>query len=588
MVFVCESISRNSFTGVFNYLVQNPLMFWNNVILFFLIGLIPYLICSLIQVSAAVMGLFFIPLASLNFIKLTIRKEPIFPWDLFIIGDAADISGQTEMSWNGFMIGGIIFLVAAIVPFFIPRFRRFMKVKIRRRIRNLAAAATFAVMILFAYLVFLNQGYLNYNGVTINQWEQDKSYAKNGFIPSLIMNIRFINIEKPGGYNKSDVTAKAGEIQKSEATETPNLIVIMSESFADFTSASNLTFNDPVMPTVDWLRDYYISGNILTPAFAGSTANVEFEALTGFSNAFLPTGCTPYQQLITKPLACFPRFLTNNGYSTRAIHTFGRRFWNRDNVYQRMGFEQFIASNNFVNPYRERKLISDYELTNRIIEEYEDMRDTSGKPAFIFAVSVQNHGSYRADQYEEEMQFNMSGQNINDVTFGKIRSYITGINRSDDALWNLIHYFMYEDEPTIIAFFGDHFPQFGSKYQTFNEIGYTTSAMSEMEREYMMHITPFVVWNNFSQYKKTDVNISAYQVLPFLTEEFGMIRPAFFDYLNEQRRAYAGNALEIYLDGSGNLVSELSEEAKRYMQLHRLFQYDLLGGKGYAESILMR
>ena len=40
------------------------------------------------------------------------------------------------------------------------------------------------------------------------------------------------------------------------------------------------------------------------------TANVEFEALTGFSNAFLPYGSIPYQQYVrdaVPSLATLPR-----------------------------------------------------------------------------------------------------------------------------------------------------------------------------------------------------------------------------------------------------------------------------------------
>ena len=48
---------------------------------------------------------------------------------------------------------------------------------------------------------------------------------------------------------------------------------------------------------------------MFSPEFGGMTANVEFEALTGFSNAFLPYGSIPYQQYVRGAGALAGEFL---------------------------------------------------------------------------------------------------------------------------------------------------------------------------------------------------------------------------------------------------------------------------------------
>ena len=66
------------------------------------------------------------------------------------------------------------------------------------------------------------------------------------------------------------------------------------------------------MPNVRAVR----SGSMFSPEFGGMTANVEFEALTGFSNAFLPYGSIPYQQYVRGPVPSLATFFRSEGYET--------------------------------------------------------------------------------------------------------------------------------------------------------------------------------------------------------------------------------------------------------------------------------
>jgi phosphoglycerol transferase MdoB-like AlkP superfamily enzyme len=88
------------------------------------------------------------------------------------------------------------------------------------------------------------------------------------------------------------------------------------------------------------------SGNVFSPEFGGMTANVEFEALSGFSNAFLPYGSIPYQQYVRGQVPSLPSFLKNQGYETVAMHPFEGWFWNRNDVYKSFGFDNFLSMEN--------------------------------------------------------------------------------------------------------------------------------------------------------------------------------------------------------------------------------------------------
>lgn len=92
-----------------------------------------------------------------------------------------------------------------------------------------------------------------------------------------------------------------------------------------------------------------------------------------------------------------------------------------------------------------RKYISDETSFDRIIETYENKPD--GQPAFIFNVTMQNHGGYTDTYYGFD----------NTVTADKLNNsaldqYLSLIKMTDEDLKSLIEYFSNVDEKTIVVF----------------------------------------------------------------------------------------------------------------------------------------
>ena len=77
---------------------------------------------------------------------------------------------------------------------------------------------------------------------------------------------------------------------------------------------------------------------------------MEFEALTGFSVEHLPAGSKPYQQHVTHDMFS-AAVSAGAGYDTLAVHGYYRKFWSRNTAYPYLGFNEFIAAEDFVNPH---------------------------------------------------------------------------------------------------------------------------------------------------------------------------------------------------------------------------------------------
>ena len=74
---------------------------------------------------------------------------------------------------------------------------------------------------------------------------------------------------------------------------------------------------------------------------------------------------------ITRPTPSLASIFAGEGYETIAIHPNDKWFWNRDVVYQHLGFDKFISIEQFNNPSKEKRgyFVDDVEVTKSIIDE---------------------------------------------------------------------------------------------------------------------------------------------------------------------------------------------------------------------------
>lgn len=579
---VVELISRTSILNTAIWIYKHKIQYINSAILILLFSIVLYFIFNKVHLSILTTGIFFITISEINFLKSYIRCEPLFPWDIKIFGEAISSIKFVEFPIKKEIILAIIFIGISFL--FILYLNRKINLKIERNVVRIDLfVIVFVLMFLFIRMVFFNKSYLEKQKIVDNQWQQIDGYKENGFIYSFIMNFAYINVEKPENYNKQTIEFIANNIEKTASADNkPNIIVIMNESFSDISLMKNVTNQDNIMPTIQYLKNNSISGYALTRQFGGGTANSEFEVLTGFSLANLPPGSTPYQQHILQPMPSYASYLKNIGYSTVAIHSYGRRFWNRDNVYKNIGFEKFIAQDNFINPEIKRGFISDMETSKQIIKQYEENKQLN-KPFFNFTVTMQNHFAYGENDYPLENRVVLNTSNVQDTLKNKLITYATGIKDADESLKYLMDYFSKVKEHTVIIFFGDHLPELGNGIKSFEELGYTVSQQLENTRR--LFSPPFVVCTNYASTFKPSENLSMYQLLPYITKTLNLPKPAYFNYLSQQANYYKGFANDIYIDANGAAVNNLSEEAMKYFNIHKLLQYDIMFGKKYSVSV---
>lgn len=591
-----EWVVRGNLSEAINWVGSYPAPFFFTSIFFYFIMFFLFTLMRRIDFSILSLGVIVLGLSTACYFKSSYRSEPLYPWDLGIVSEAADISSEMELEPTAamFVSFGVVFaaflllLVLHIVLFKKQIIPKAPKTKKRKIYVGIQIVTSLAVLVCYLLFVLNNTALMSFFGIEESAFRQAAACKRNGFVQSFVMNTKYILPEKPDEYSVKSVSKVVSAVKIDNTSQEkikPNIIYLMSESYADISLCENVTYYDNIFGATDFLKQHYVSGTLLGAQFGGGTCNSEFEVLTGFSMANLPAGCTPYQQYFNTKTVSYPRFLKELGYNTVAIHSYGKQFWNRDVAYPNMGFDKFIAEEDFIDPLRRRGLIKDDELVKMIISEYEANLST-GKPFFNFSVSMQNHGSFTDGQYLEDYRARLSCDELTDEQEGILVTYATGIRDANIALDKLIAYFSEIEEPTIICMFGDHLGSLGGSDEIYMKSGYMgdpEGSATDMAKKYT---TPFFIWDNFTTLNFTAPRMSFYQLIPSICDWYDLDKPAFFDYLLKQQGYYRGTALGLYLDTAGNASYEIDQKAESWLENHKLLQYDLMFGKGYSTDKL--
>ena len=134
----------------------------------------------------------------------------------------------------------------------------------------------------------------------------------------------------------------------------------MNEAYSDLAVLGEFGVNEDYMPYYHGLKENAIKGWMHPSIFGGSTANTEFESLTGYTLRFLPFRTVAYRNIIKEEIPALPYELKAMGYPEAfAFHPGERTSYRRDEVYPLLGFDKHIAVEDLKDPEKIRDYVSD-------------------------------------------------------------------------------------------------------------------------------------------------------------------------------------------------------------------------------------
>ena len=543
---------------------------------------------------------------AVNFYTLQLRGEPFLPWDLAQVSEAAGVASAAGIKIQTSMIvTAVVELALMAGSFFLYRGRH----KQRWLPRVAGSAATAAALCLLIFGVYLQPAVCQAIGIVPDAWMQDRYYRYYGVVTGFMTNLSNLEIDKPDNYSEEAVdaildnvdesqkfstsplypTSYAATTAKDEQVKKPTIIYVMDESYWDVSELEQygIKFDTDVSANLHALQQTSAYGRAYSPSFGGGTCDVEFEALTGYSASFLPSGSKPYQQHVTKPMFALPSYLKTQGYQTAAVHCFWAKYWSRDTAYPNLGLDDFISLEDMHGVTKVRKhywtngLVTDDSMADQIIGQYEKMKASSDEPVFLHAVTMQNHTNYNKDNYPDDQRVKVLEHpaGMKASTVGALEDFATGIRDADAMMGKLTAYFSQVDEPVILVFWGDHYNPIDSNYDVYTTTGYASDSSADPR----LHQTTLLMWSNYSDAQVDLGTIAAYDISPVMMNLYGLQQPLYFQFLNRQLRVASRactRGVTMNLDGTTTL--EPTEFQKRWTQEHWMLQYDLMFGKGYA------
>lgn len=535
-----------------------------NIFIFELLAWIIYLaighMCAAARILLGIAMVFGIT----NHYVMKFRSTPFVPWDIFSVRTATSVAENYDFTPDMRMVIVTLIFIAAM------SLVRFLKKapKIKLQVRLGALLVSVLVTCLFVNTLqkedFQTKHYL-YPFLFTPAYMTEV----NGMAVTFAMNLAYVVVDKPQGYSAKDAQKTLESYEKTEDTkqdtqDLPNIIVIMDEAFSDLAVIGDLQTNEDYMPFMHKMQQGQkntITGYAQVSVCGGNTANSEFEFLTGDTMAFLPSGSIAYQQYVKQDTPSLASYLKGLGYATYAQHPYYASGWDRERVYPLLGFEHMDFINDYTNVSYVRKYISDASDMQHIIETYE--KKEAGKPAFIFNVTMQNHGGYTDvyPNFENDIQAQYNSDALN--------QYLSLIRKTDAALEDLVSYFSKADEKTVIVFFGDHQPSDAVANQIEMASGVDPSDMNS-EQQKKRYQVPYLVWANYDIGEASDQNTSLNYLSAQVLKAAGVPTSAYQNYLLELCNTYpvlsaAGSTENVGADKDALLTY-------RKLQYYNLFE----------------
>lgn len=542
-----------------------------NLVWYYMIAGAVYLLAGRLVLSAGISAGLFVLIGLMNRYVIRFRGRTIFPGDLLTLRTAANVAGNYDYWPDEVQLRCLLALALfCLLLWKLPR-------NPGRRLPRLQVVLPLAAACAVYLCVFFRTGFLSWAGIEPSLW----TTRGNGFLLNFSVCLRYSTVAEPEGYSQEALEAVRAETEGDAEAMGPavggqspvNLIIIMNESFSDLTETFGLETNEDPMPFLHGLTENTVKGTAYSSVFGGTTANSEFEFLTGNTMAFLPDGTVPFQMYVTPGMPNLGAQMKALGYETVFMHPYLSSGWNRTAVYRDFGFDRILFQRDFTDAAFMRNYITDRSNYENLIRLYEEKE--AGEPLFVFNVTMQNHSAYNVPWTGLDKTVWLTG--AMEGRFHTVNQYLSLIRESDSAFQYLVEYFSQVKEPTMILMFGDHQPQVATNFYT-EVLGGAFDTLDAGTAQKRQKV-PFVLWANYDIPEEQGTELSLNYLSSLLLETAGLPRTGYQQFLSALRETVPAVNGVGYRDADGAWYkrrSELSEAARASLLQYEMLQYNLL------------
>lgn len=510
-------------------------------------------------------SLFFICLAIGNYFVYQFRGRYISYSDIYEITAATAVAGKYKLSFNVDCLISLCVFCLSLALIFLTR-----KNNLKSIIPTQVLRLVLGVFSILSFVLLVKSDVIM-SHIESKPWSPVATEQKYGYLLSALVEIHDSSVQELDGYSVETVN----QILSPYVTEfkypekEPTIIVIMNESFSDLSVLGNFTTNQDPLSFYHSLSENCVKGHIVASGIGGGTSYTEFESLSGCSQAFISGAA--YARYIHSEIPTLVSTLQSFPvpYQTTSIHPEKASNYYRDKAYRYIGFDNSYFIDSFENSETIFDKVTDSANYDFLLDKLEHRESSS--PAFLFNVTMQNHGDYSHTEYTFEDPVSVTSFDAG----SDVNEFLSLMKMSDDALEELLHQLAQQDEPVILLFFGDHQPTLNNNFYQ-NVLGKPENQLTTAE-EMKKHITPFFIWANYDIKEKDLGILSPNQLSPLLLETANLPLTAYNKYVNELRNTLPVIQSMGYQDKNSKVYTY--DEKTPYTDLineYRMVQYNYL------------
>lgn len=509
-------------------------------------------------------------------IKLNYLDEPLFLSDLNMLKNSNELLTLIKRDLLKIITSNIKNIILIIIPsviiIFYSNIFKYKFINPKKKVVS-SLVGIFSIYIIFSFNTFSNYLYSNIL-CNVKDYASYVNYKEKYGYFGIITGMYKSYYEKYDFNKYKEVELTNIELDNYNKIEnrigTPNIIVILSESFFDANLLNeNVIYDKNITENFNELKSEGYIVNLISPSYGGMTANVTYQLLTGSNMSIYSNGTIPFVQYFKKEkeYPSLVRELKNNKYQISEYTTSDP--YNIKKSFKKIGFDNYnlIDSNNHEKGY----FASDDFIADLIIEE---LQKNNNKQFMLFE-TMQNHMDYLVTKYNN-YDIKIEKSNLSNEENEILLSYGQGVYDADKMLKKVYDYIKTIDSNTIIIFFGDHLPYLRTlnNDKILNKLDYfnTNNELTNLYRKYntqALILSNYDLKLNINNYLSTDnLLLSIINQMDINVSDYYKILYSTIDYLPAYNKF-----ISIDKDGKIKYTNSLQGKEKEIYQLKNSLTY---------------
>ena len=503
-----------------------------------------------------------------NYYKLMFRDDPLLFVDLLLLKEAGNMAGKYNLFLDWKLILALLCVAGgSVILFFFARDKIGKRPRVLFCVLALAAGAGLVPAYASDTVYNVHTAYYEY---LESRWSSTQQYLAHGFVYPFLHSITDAVETPPEGYRKEEAAAMLAGYEDADIPEEKkvDVISIMLEAYNDFSRLGVPGLNEEVYAYWHELESQSLSGDLVTNIFAGGTVDTERCYITGLSEL------GPFRS----PTNSYAWYFREQGYRVEGDHPCFQWFYNRRNINENLGFEEYRFVENHYEAVTGDRPGTDGEFFSYLIPHYQDFIAENDQPYFNFSVTYQGHGPYDTQQLWWGDGWVERG-NLSETEYNILNNYFGSIHNTNENLKTLVDSLRESDRPAVLVLFGDHNPWLGDGNSVYHSLGIDLNFDTEAGfRNY--YSTRYLIWANDAakealgrDFSGEGPAIGPYFLMNQLFEACGWTGPAYLQATNGvATQVPVVHATGRYLE-RGTVTDSLTPEGEALVRDYRILQY---------------